>query len=269
MTGAAVAAAALAVSVMLISSPRRRVAPMPPRNRPGALPAAAWWMPAGAALTIAVAMGLSLSAGVSAVLVGFTTVTRRIRHRHLRQGLDESRALEAALDILVGELRAGVHPVRAFYVAAAETTAADVGAGLRAVAARAELGAEVPAGLRGIAAGSVLAADWERLAVSWQLASDYGLAMSTLMRTAQRDITERQRFSARVTAQMAGARATTAILAGLPGLGMLLGQLIGAAPLRFLFGNHTGGLVLVTGVMLTCCGLFWADRITDLRAVGR
>jgi tight adherence protein B len=101
------------------------------------------------------------------------------------------------------------------------------------------------------------------LAVCWQLASDHGLAIATLMRAAQRDIAERQRFSARVSSSMAGARATAAILAGLPVLGVLLGQLIGARPLSFLLSGHAGGWLLVVGSTLACVGLLWSDRITD------
>jgi tight adherence protein B len=83
------------------------------------------------------------------------------------------------------------------------------------------------------------------------------------MRAAQRDIAERQRFSARVASGMAGARATATILAGLPVLGVLLGQLIGARPLSFLLSGHGGGWLLVVGLTLACGGLLWSDRITD------
>ena len=58
----------------------------------------------------------------------------------------------------------------------------------------------------------------------WQLAQTHGLAIATLMQAAQRDIVERERFHGRVEAGMAGARATAAILAGLPLLGVLLGE---------------------------------------------
>ena len=85
---------------------------------------------------------------------------------------------------------------------------------------------------------SALPAQWDRLAVCWQLAADHGLAMSTLMRAAQRDIVERQRFSAQVKSAMAGARATAAILAALPVLSVLLGELIGADPMAFLLGGQ-------------------------------
>lgn len=67
-------------------------------------------------------------------------------------------------------------------------------------------------------------------------AQDHGLAIATLMQTAQRDIVERERFSAKVDAGMTGARTTAAVLAGLPLLGVGLGELIGAEPVRFLLG---------------------------------
>jgi tight adherence protein B len=86
------------------------------------------------------------------------------------------------------------------------------------------------------------------------------------MRAAQRDIAERQRFSGHVVSAMAGARATATILAALPVLSVLLGQLIGADPVAFLLGGHVGGWLLVVGVTLVCGGLLWSDRITDRAA---
>ena len=82
------------------------------------------------------------------------------------------------------------------------------------------------------------------------------------MRAAQRDVAERQRFSSRVNAGMAGARTTATMLAGLPVLGIGLGQLIGAEPMRFLLSGGPGGWLLVVGVALGCAGLLWSDRIT-------
>jgi tight adherence protein B len=125
------------------------------------------------------------------------------------------------------------------------------------------LGADVAAGLRSADGLSALPAQWDRLAVCWQLAAQHGLGISVLMRAAQRDIVARQRFSTRVTAKLAGARATATILAALPVLGVLLGQLIDAQPLRFLLGGHAGGWLLVIGTTLACGGLLWSDRITD------
>jgi tight adherence protein B len=130
------------------------------------------------------------------------------------------------------------------------------------VVARARVGADVAEGLRSVARRSPVPTHWERLAVYWQLAQTHGLAIAALMQTAHRDIVERERFSARVDAGMAGARTTAAVLAGLPVLGVGLGQLIGADPVGFLLSGGAGGWLLVIGVTLACIGLLWSDRIT-------
>ena len=170
--------------------------------------------------------------------------------------------MASALEVLVAELRVGAHPVRAFTVAAAES-AGLVGLSLQRVAARTRLGADVPAGLRAVAPESAVPAYWRRLAVFWELAEQRGLAMSVLMQAAHHDLVDRQRFTDHIRAAMAGARATAVILAALPGLGVLLGQLIGAQPVRFLLGGGLGGVLLVIGAGLIAAGLAWADRITE------
>ncbi len=256
MTGAALA---LALALLVAPSPRRnRLAALlpavPARRR---IPILAWVAPAVLALAIVVPVSAMVAGGI----VAATLAVRRRRHVAQQRRAEESAALQGALDVLVSELRIGAHPVAAFDVAATEVDGA-VAASLRAVAARARLGADVAAGLRSVAASSPSPAHWERLAVSWQLAQTHGLAIATLMGTAQRDIVERERFSARVAAGMAGARTTAAVLAGLPVLGVALGQLIGADPVRFLLSGGIGGWLLVVGVTLACCGLLWSDRIT-------
>jgi tight adherence protein B len=259
MTGPVAAALALsAATLVLPSSPWRRLG-RPARGRYRLPPGTAGFL-----AVCAVAVGavlLPITTVLAAVVLAATTALRYRHRRGTRRGAAESRELETAIDVLVGELRVGAHPAQAFSVAANES-AGPVADSCRAVAARARLGADVAAGLRSVAASSVLPEQWDRLAVCWQLASEHGLAMSTLMRAAQRDIAERQRFSGHVMSAMAGARATAAILASLPVLSVLLGQLIGAAPAGFLLGGHAGGWLLVVGVALVCGGLLWSDRIT-------
>ena len=218
-------------------------------------------MAAGIGLAVILAMTLPVTATLAAAIVVGTVVLRRRRGKFRRARAVESSALQGALDVLVGELRVGAHPVAAFDVAAREVDG-PVADSLRAVAARARLGADVAAGLRSFAESSRLPAHWERLALFWRLAQTHGLAIATLMRAAHRDIVEREQFSARVDAGMAGARTTAAVLAGLPVLGVCLGQLIGADPLGFLLAGGAGGWLLVVGVTLACCGLLWSDRIT-------
>ncbi|WP_188112995.1 type II secretion system F family protein [Mycobacterium simiae] len=261
MNGSSVAALMLASALAVLPlSPRRRlVTAVGAARRRWSLRWAAWLV---AACMVVLAVVLPLTTALAVAVVGSTAILRYRRRRRRERGTAEAQALEAALDVLVGELRVGAHPVRAFSVAANET-AGVVAESMRAVAARAQLGADVAGGLREAARLSALSAPWQRLAVYWELATQHGLAIARLMRAAQRDIVERQRFSEGVRSGLAGARATANILAGLPVLGVLLGELIGAQPLRFLFNGYAGGWLLVVGVVLACGGLMWADQITD------
>jgi len=260
MNGPVLAAVALAASVLVLpSSPRQRLA-RAVHDRRGLPPRAAGW-----GTLCALAVGFVLLPLTTVLAVSVLAATLVLRSRRRRRGdreSAESRELETAIDVLVGELRVGAHPAAAFAVAAYETAGPVAGA-CRAVAARARLGADVAAGLRGVGENSVLQAHWERLAVCWQLAADHGLAMSALMQAAQRDIAERQQFSDQVRSAMAGARATAAILASLPMLSVVMGELIGARPMALLLGGRLGGGLLVVGLTLVCGGLLWSDRITD------
>lgn len=257
-----VAALALAVAVLVI-----------PANVRGRLPGVAARRPPRGRRQVVISTVLT-AAGVvlisqlapppvvlAAAMITATALLRRHRRHVRRRRAAEAAELESALDVLVGELRVGAHPVAAFDTAAGESDGA-VASSLRAVAARARLGADVAAGLQSVARTSRSPGHWLRIAVCWQLADTHGLAIATLMSTAQRDITERQRFASRVDAGMAGARATAAVLAVLPVLGLGLGQLIGADPITFLFSGAVGGWLLVVGIGLSCTGLLWSDRIT-------
>ncbi|MGB0877574.1 MAG: type II secretion system F family protein [Mycobacterium sp.] len=253
------AALALAAAVLLVpSSARQRArALMMLRRRRQRLTVLPFAVTACAALSLL--MPWTALSGLGLLIATFV-VRRRLGLRR-RAAIAEASALQSALDVLVGELRVGAHPVAAIGVAAQESDGC-VAHSLRSVASRAFLGADVAAGLRAEAQRSTSPGHWERLAVCWQLAHTHGLAIATLMQAAQRDIVERRRFHQGVEAGMAGARATAAILAGLPLLGVLLGQSIGADPLSFLFSQGAGGWFLVVGSGLTCCGLLWSDRIT-------
>ncbi|EUA86652.1 putative transmembrane protein [Mycobacterium ulcerans str. Harvey] len=214
MTGLVLAALMVAAAIAVLSVPvRRRISVNDVRGHSNWLSATRWL---GCLLACALAGAVLVMplTTVLAVAVVAGTASRRRRRRLVRaRGVREGWALEAALEILVGELRVGAHPVRAFGVAADETDG-PVAAAMRGVAAHARLGADVTGGLRAAARRSALPAHWERLAVYWQLASDHGLAIATLMRAAQRDVAQRQRFSAKVSAGLAGAAPARAFWLG-------------------------------------------------------
>jgi tight adherence protein B len=256
-----VTGAALALALAVLAGPiasRRRLEALqlvtPARRQFPVLPCAAVL-----AMTLVVVLPASVVAAV--IIVVATVAIRHRQHVRQRRRAAESAALEGALDALVSELRVGAHPVAAFESAANEADGA-VAMSLRAVAARARLGADVVGGLHSVALCSPTPVYWDRLAVCWQLAQSHGLGIAALMYTAQRDIVARERFSASVHSGMAGARATAAVLTGLPILGVCLGHLIGADPVSFLVSGGFGGWMLIIGVTLVCCGLLWSDRIT-------
>jgi tight adherence protein B len=253
------AAVSLALALLIAPGPPRRRLGLRGLPRPARRPA---WTLAGVPCVVALILVVPITVVVAFAILALTLAGRRRRAVLSARRAAESDALQAALSVLVGELRVGAHPIAAFETAASEVDG-PVAAKLNEVAARARLGADVGAGLRDVAAQSMLPAQGERLAVCWQLAQTHGLAIATLMRTAHRDIVERDRYASRVSAGMAGARATAVILAGLPLLGIGLGELIGADPVRFLLSGGSGGWLLVIGVVLACCGLAWSDRITN------
>ena len=253
--------AALALAMALMVAPGRPRSRIGSQRSPTRVRRTAVLLGAVAAVA-AVAVLAPIAATAASAVVAASIARRRSGSRNRAQRAEESAALQGALSVLVGELRVGAHPVVAFESAAGEVDGT-VASSLRAVAARARLGADVAAGLRSVAADSTVPDYWERLSASWQLAQTQGLAIVALIRAAERDIVERERFASGVTAGMAGARATAAILAGLPVLGVGLGHLIGAEPLRFLLSGGVGGWFLLAGVTLACAGLWWSDRITD------
>lgn len=253
------AALTLALAVLVAPTRNRRLAGPRADVRAGSLR-----MPIVVLATALSVAGLMVAPPTVMIAVGVVAGTAGLRHRRRvrrRDRTSEAAALQAAMDVLVGELRVGAHPVAAFGNAAAEVDGV-VATAMRAVAARARLGADVAAGLRSVGARSALPTHWERIAVCWQLAETHGLAIGTLMRTVQHDIVARERFSSKVNSGMAGARATATLLAVLPAAGIGLGQLIGAEPVRFLVAGGVGGWLLVIGVILVCGGLLWSDRIT-------
>jgi tight adherence protein B len=211
-----------------------------------------------------------LAASVAAVLFGplpalaatlvTATVYRRWRARLVaRRGARAHSELAGAVEVLVAELRVGAHPATACAVAATEVggTVARVFA---EAAARARLGGSAPDGLR--SGEPALDAELGRMAAAWRVADERGVALAELLDAVRRDLSGRSRFRSRTEAGLAGARATAAILAALPLLGIALGQAVGAAPVQLLLGSTAGGLLLVVGTALVCAGLAWSGAIT-------
>lgn len=250
-------AALLLCAALLVAPPHRLTRRWAP-DRPGGA------RMSGAVATAALAALVLIrpTVGLAATILLTTVWVRRRRRLWAVRRRSEGKTLGAALELLAAELRAGAHPARALAVAGTEGVG-PVAVGLRAVASRCELGGDVVDGLLSLSETSVIPGHWGRLATYWGLAVQHGLPISALIRAAYSDLVERERFSERVDASLAGARATAAILAVLPVLGVALGELFGARTIELLLGSGVGGLLLVAGVILACGGLLWSDRITD------
>jgi tight adherence protein B len=214
---------------------------------------------AGAALAGGLLAGIG---GVLAALVmagvGFRRWRCAVRYR--RQAGEVATLLDA-VGVLAAELRAGAHPASAARAASAGDRA--VHRVLASVAAGARLGAEVPALLKRHAVLEPSIVDeLNRVAAAWSLAERHGAALAELMDAVRADLEARLRLSGQVKALLAGPRASAAVLAGLPLLGIALGQGIGAHPWRILTTTTAGQCLLVLGTVLVAAGVLWSGRIT-------
>lgn len=128
------------------------------------------------------------------------------------------------------------------------------------VAMAGQMGADVPDAMRALATNRG-GAELNRVAATWQVASATGSGLAQALEVAAEAVRTQRRITRLVETELAGARATSRLLAILP-LGVLaMGQGIGGDPFVFLL-HTTGGLAcLALGVGLSITGLVWLDRI--------
>lgn len=218
-----------------------------------------------------------LGGAVAGAMAGGLAAYRWWLASRRRRQSAELAALLDALGVMTSELRAGAHPALAAAVASEPpgrpASGSDRGASvrgvLRLVAVAARLGADVPVLLRRHGSTEpVIGAELGRLAAAWSLTERHGVGLAELLDAVRADLDARARLANQINAQLAGPRSTSTVLAGLPGLGILLGQGIGAQPWRILTETPAGQALLVIGTGLACAGVAWSGRITS-RAVAR
>lgn len=256
---------------------RYRLAALLPRDRGATRP---WprqhphWLAKGATRAVLALAAVALLGGLlagpagvvaSAMLAGLGLHRRRgaVQRRHNQA---ELATLVEALGVMTTELRAGAHPAHAAADAAAGTDLAH--RVFASVAVGARLGADVPSLLGRHAAASTIPDELNRLAAAWALAERHGVALAELLDAVRSDLDARTRLAGQVSAQLAGPKASAAVLAGLPLLGVALGQGIGADPWHVLTATAAGQLLLITGTALACAGVIWSGRIMS-KAVPR
>lgn len=276
-------AAAVLMVVAVLVWPARR----PGRRLPVAVPRIGTGGPAGAQAAAAAGTDgtvrarrdrlrvvAAVAAGAAAVLCALTVgpattmivglialiaAQRLVRRRRTARATARTEAVIAAVDAVLGEVRAGAHPATACAVAGQDGGPGPVAEAFARAGATAVLGGTVSESLTDSA---YRLPDLAAPAAAWRLAEQHGLGMAELLATVRADLASRRDHARRVDAGMAGARATAAVLAALPVLGIALGQLMGAAPLAVLFGGGLGSMAALIGIALIGLGLVWTDRIT-------
>ncbi|KES06398.1 membrane protein [Streptomyces toyocaensis] len=215
-----------------------------------------WWSLA-AGLVLAV-----LGGSVLPVVAGAAGVPLL---RRLRRAIGERRAQErrgdaviALCGALAGEVRAGRQPGEALLPAARDSDG--LGEMQAAVLAAARFGGDVPDALAA-AARQPGAEGLRGLAACWRVAVDQGAGLAAGLDRLEAALRAERDQRADLRAQLAGARATAVMLAGLPVVGLALGAALGADPLHILLHTSSGLACLVAGGVLEGLGLWWALRI--------
>jgi tight adherence protein B len=198
----------------------------PPTGRTGVIAVASAGSAAGFALIAMSGPGGVLLPGIAGAVAG-ATVGRVVTTALARRSRDRVAAAQVdSVAALAAEIRAGQRP---------------------------------EAALDATGAGAVP----EVLDALWALSERSGAPVATVLDRLEDDLRARTRRRQAVATELAGARSTAALLAGLPALGVALGAAMGSTPLAVLFGTTTGQLALVAGVALDSAGVLWTARIVS------
>lgn len=95
------------------------------------------------------------------------------------------------------------------------------------------------------------------LAACWEVSERSGAGLSVAVSRLADSLRAGADAEAQLAGEVAAVRTSARLLAGLPLLGLLIGQWIGADPLAWLTGSWVGRAVLLTGVALQLLGMAW------------
>ena len=194
---------------------------------------------------------------VSIVLGGARSTRVARRHRDA----ERNQAVEACA-VLAGELRSGRVPAEALTAAAAVATGPSAVA-LEAAGSAARLGGDVPAALAVGAKASAVPAFLFGLAACWRVCNATGSGIAAAVDRLEQALRAEQEQRRAVDAELAGPRASAALLAVLPAAGVGLAAGLGADPVHVLLYTPLGLVALAVGLGLDLLGLWWTGRLVE------
>ena len=242
----------------LLGLPARPRMPHPPRADELPVPLLATLAAVGLAAVLSTPL-VALLAGVAA-LAGARSWVAATRDRAEDRRLA---GLTEGLGALTAELRGGAALGPATTAAVAACGNDESGLALARAVRVPVAGRRPPALAPGDDAGTSAV---HRISAAVLLSSRTGCSLAAVLAAVDDDLRARRRHRHELRSATAAPRASAALLAGLPLLGLAMGSGIGADPWHVLTATGTGQVLLVAGVAFELAGLAWSRRLVD-RAV--
>ena len=249
-----VAAVAAGLAALLLVGPRPRLARGSPPGRAGRSSVTVVGVLAVVAASLA-SPTLAPLLVIAALFVGGVLLLLRRRAGRRAGALVSRRVLETC-ELLAAELTAGQPSGRALHRAAAAWPL------LAPAAESVDLGGDVPGALRELA-GTPGARDLRLLAAAWTVAHRTGHGLADAVARCADAIRGAESTRRVVEGELASARATARLVAGLPLLALLMGSGTGGDPLGFLLRSPAGLACLAGGLAFGLAGLWWIEAIAD------
>ena len=180
--------------------------------------------------------------------VGGRLFGRLLRERRHAAEADE---LGRAVAALIEEYEAGASPARAFAQAGRGGVFADQFVAAARLAERGEPLRFSSGGQQQLAA----------LALACRVNALTGTPLVRALSGVADDLAADRRLRSAVTRAVSGPRSSAALLAALPLLGIAMGELMGAHPLRLLLGSSVGLVLVGAGMALDATGVWWTRAI--------